>query len=124
MQQVTSKARTLPRPSKISMFFHVIKTLNLVRSLLIDMRVSIVKKIIFVVPVIGLVLLLIFPDVVNEAFLSTILPIIGTVLGVPIDVGFDWIALGLVALNLLRIFPDEIVAEHYQHIFHRRKDER
>lgn len=91
------------------------------RSLLIDMRVSILRKVFFVVPIIGLVLLLIFPDALNEALLSTILPIVGTLLGIPLDAGFDWIAFGLVALNLLRIFPDEIVAEHYQRIFRRQK---
>jgi hypothetical protein len=122
MQQVTPKIRTFLRPSKISMFFHIIKTLNLMRLLLIDMRVSIMRKIFFTLPIIGLALLLIFPDVVNEAFLSTVLPIVGTLLGIPIDVGFDWIAFGLVALNLLRVFPDEIVAEHYQHVFHRHKN--
>lgn len=94
------------------------------RLLLIDVRVSVMRKILFLFPVIALALLLIFPDALNEAFLSTVLPIVGTVLGVPIDAGFDWIAFGLVALNLLHVFPDEIVAEHYQRTFHHKKNYR
>jgi hypothetical protein len=45
------------------------------------------------------------------------LPLVGTVLGIPLDAGFDWIALSLVSINLLRIFPADIVSEHYQDIF-------
>jgi hypothetical protein len=121
MQQSTQRAQTFSRPSKFSMFFHAIKTLNLMRLLLIDGRIPVVRKAFFLLPIMALVLLLIFPDALNEAFLSTVLPIVGTLLGVPIDAGFDWIAFGFVALNLLRIFPDEIVAEHYQNIFHHKK---
>jgi hypothetical protein len=39
------------------------------------------------------------------------------VLGVPLDAGFDWVAFALAVVSLLRFFPAELVAEHYQQIF-------
>ena len=118
MQQTTQHVQTLKRPSNLAMFFHGFKTLNLIRELLIDERIPLARKAFFLVPVLGLILILIFPDALNEAVLSTVLPIIGTILGIPIDAGFDWIAFALAVMALLRVFPNEVVAEHYQHIFH------
>ena len=118
MQQTTQGVQTFKRPSKFAMFFHGFKTLNLIRELLIDERVPLARKAFFLVPVLGLILILIFPDALNEAFLSTVLPIIGTILGIPIDAGFDWVAFALAVMALLQIFPKEVVAEHYQDIFH------
>jgi hypothetical protein len=76
-----------------------------------------VRKILFVSSIIVLLGILVFPDVFGEAFLSTVLPLLGTVLGIPIDAGFDWLAFALLLVNLLRFFPADIVAEHYQYIF-------
>ncbi len=118
MQQTTHGTQTLKRPSKFSMFFHGFKTLNLIRALLIDERISMVRKVAFFGSILLLVVILIFPDAFGEAFLSTVLPILGTILGIPIDAGFDWVAFALVGMGLLRIFPADLVAEHYQEIFH------
>ena len=51
------------------------------------------------------------------------LPLVGTVLGVPIDAGFDWVAFALVSISLLRFFPAPLVAEHYDRIFNKRWQE-
>jgi len=67
----------------------------------------------------GLLVILLFPDAINEVVLSTILPLAGTVLGIPLDAGFDWVAFSMVVVTLLRFFPAELVAEHYQRLFNR-----
>lgn len=111
--------RPLEHPKRIDVFFHAIKTLKLIGALLADRRVTIVRKAFFVVSVGALLFILLFPDAINEVFLSAIAPVIGTVVGVPLDAGFDWIALAMVLVTLLRFFPEEMVSEHYMRIFDR-----
>jgi hypothetical protein len=114
MQQST---KTLAHPKRFDVFLHAIKTSKLIGALLKDRRVSLPRKIFFLGSIGGLLAILLFPDAFNEVFLSTILPLVGTVLGVPIDAGFDWVVFALLIVNLLRFFPQEIVAEHYQRVF-------
>jgi hypothetical protein len=64
-----------------------------------------------------LAVLLFFPDALGEFVTSTLLPFVGTVLGIPIDAGFDWVAFALALVSLLKFFPGELVAEHYGRIF-------
>jgi hypothetical protein len=63
--------------------------------------------------------LLLFPDALGEVFLSAVLPLVGTVLGVPIDAGFDWVVFAMVLVSLLKVFPVELVSEHYRRVFQR-----
>lgn len=108
--------RTFPR--RFDIFFHLFKTFRLIGALIADRRVSLWRKLFFAILIVGLLLILLFPDALNETFLSAILPFIGTVLGVPLDAGFDWAAFALVVVSLLHVFPAELVAEHYRIIFH------
>ncbi len=105
------------RPRRRDIFFHAGKTFKLIGGLMTDRRVSLWRKLLFVGSVGGLLLLLFFPDLFSEAVLSTVLPIVGTIAGVPIDAGFDWMVFALVAVNLLKFFPAELVAEYYKNIF-------
>ncbi len=105
------------RPKRFDVFFHAVKTFKLIGALIVDGRVPVVRKVLFLGSIAALVAVLFFPDLVSEAFLSTVLPIVGTVLGVPLDAGFDWIAFALVIVSLLRYFPSDIVSEHYMSIF-------
>ena len=82
-----------------------------------DRRVPVTRKLLFLGSVGGLLVIMLFPDVISETFLSVVLPFVGTVLGIPIDAGMDWIAFALVLVNLLRFFPEDLVAEHYKMIF-------
>ena len=121
MQEQTSPyPETLIHPRMFDVFFHLMKTVKLIRALLTDQRVPLLRKIGFVGSIIFLLVLLIFPDIFGEFVSSTLLPLIGTLLGVPIDAGFDWLAFALALVGLLRVFPAELVAEHYRHIFQRR----
>lgn len=114
-QQTYMHAQAQPRRRDI--FFHIIKTLKLVAALITDRRIALWRKLLFAASLGILLALLFFPDVFNEAFLSLVLPVIGTIAGVPVDAGIDWLAFALVGVNLLKLFPEGIVAQHYQGIF-------
>jgi|SRR6185312_354570 len=121
MVQQTTKTdlpRTIVRPRRRDIFFHFIKTGRLIGALSKDRRVSIVRKVLFFVIILAFLAILAFPDAIDEIGLSFALPLVGTVLGVPLDAGFDWITFALISVSLLRIFPAEIVSEHYQQLFH------
>lgn len=118
-QQITRypAPRKVARPKRLDVFFHMIKTSRLIGELSKDRRISIARKIFFFGMIIALLVVLFFPDFFDEAFLSIVMPLLGTILGIPLDAGFDWIAFTLAIVSLLRIFPAEIVGEHYQHVF-------
>jgi hypothetical protein len=110
-------AKKIYHPKRFDIFFHGLRTAKLVKALMTDRRVSIARKGFFISSIIAFLVVLLFPDAINETIMSTVLPFIGTILGVPIDAGFDWIAFALIAVNLLRLFPQEILSEHYGRIF-------
>ena len=105
------------RPKRLDVFFHIGKTVRLIGSLLTDPRIPVWRKALFFASIGGLLLILLFPDILGEFVMSTVLPLVGTVLGIPIDAGFDWIAFALAIVTLLRFFPAELVAEHYRQVF-------
>jgi len=118
-QQIMNRAapRKVTRPRRRDVFFHLIKTGKLIGALATDRRISLVRKVLFFGAILGLLAILFFPDFFDEVFLSIVMPLVGTVLGIPLDAGFDWVAFALALVSLLRIFPAEIVGEHYQHLF-------
>ena len=105
------------RPGRVEIFFHIAKTGRLIKALLLDQRVPIWRKAFFFGSIGGLLFILLFPDLINETIMSTVLPLAGTVIGVPLDAGFDWLAFAIAIVTLLRFFPAELVAEHYRRIF-------
>lgn len=111
--------RERTRPKRRDIFLHVVKTLKLIGALMTDRRVPLWRKMFFFGSIAGLLIILLFPDALNEAVLSTVLPLAGTVLGVPLDVGFDWMAFAFAVVTLFHLFPAELVAEHYRQIFGR-----
>jgi hypothetical protein len=105
------------RPGRVEIFFHIAKTGRLIKALLLDQRVPIWRKAFFFGSIGGLLFILLFPDLINETIMSTVLPLAGSVIGVPLDAGFDWLAFAITIVTLLRFFPAELVAEHYRRIF-------
>jgi hypothetical protein len=89
----------------------------LITALLGDSRVALWRKIGFFLLIAFLIVILAFPDIIDEIGLSVILPLIGTILGIPLDAGFDWLVFALLVVSFLRIFPAHIVAEHYSRLF-------
>ena len=117
------QTRPLVRPKRFDVFFHAIKTFKLIGALLTDSRIPLVRKVLFLGSIGALLALLIFPDAFNEVVLSTVLPVVGTVLGVPLDAGLDWVTFSLVVVSLLRFFPAELISEHYRYIFRQQDSE-
>jgi hypothetical protein len=105
------------KPKRFDIFLHGFKTTKLIGRLLKDRRVPATRKLLFLGSVTGFLVLLLFPDAISETFLSVVLPFVGTILGIPIDAGMDWVAFALLIVNLLRFFPEDLVAEHYKSIF-------
>ena len=105
------------RPRRIDVFLHGFKTFKLIGALMTDQRVALWRKAFFFGSIAGLLVILLFPDAINEIVLTTILPLAGTALGVPLDAGIDWVGFALIVVSLLRFFPADLVAEHYRRIF-------
>ncbi len=105
------------RPRRMQIFLHIVKTGRLIKALMLDRRVALWRKAFFFGAIGGLLFILLFPDLLNETVMSTVLPLAGTVLGVPLDAGFDWLAFAIAVVTLFRFFPPELVAEHYRQIF-------
>lgn len=116
LQRDNSRSRHQPRRSDI--FLHAFKTLKLMGALIADRRVPLWSKLLFAGAIAGLLALLLFPDAFDEVVLSAVLPLVGTLLGMPLDVGFDWLAFALALVPLLHVFPASFVSEHYERIFH------
>lgn len=105
------------QPKRLKLFLHIRKTFKLISSLITDGRIPVWRKLLFALTIAFLLVLLLFPDILNETLLSIALPVFGTVTGIPIDAGFDWATFALVIVSLLKFFPAALVAEHYQNIF-------
>lgn len=108
------------RPRRLDIFFHLGKTFRLIGSLVTDPRIPVWRKALFFASIGGLLVILFFPDALGEFVMSTALPLAGTVLGIPLDASFDWVAFALAIVSLLRFFPAELVAEHYRQVFQKR----
>lgn len=92
---------------------HLPRTLRTAGGVLGDSRVNILPKIMFVASVALVLILLLTPEATIETVLG--LSGVGDILaavGLPVDGAIDWLALGLLAINLLKLFPQEIVNEH------------
>jgi hypothetical protein len=108
---------TIPaRPNPFQLLFHIGKTVRLSGALLADGHISIFRKILFVGSLFVLVLALLAPETVGAA-VTSILPLLG-IAELPADAALDWVVVAVAAYNLLRVFPDEVVADHYARIFH------
>ncbi len=106
------------RPNPLQLLLHVGKTTRLAEALLNDPRVSILRKLMFISAICLMIITLLAGDAASE-LVSNILPLIGPVLGIPADASLDWVAVAVAAYNLLRIFPPQIVGEHYDQLFRR-----
>lgn len=108
-------------PGRIESFFRIGRTVKLVNSLLRDSRVSVVRKVSFSAALISLLVAMIFPELVADSFLSTILPFISSAIGIPLEAGIDWFTFVMLLPVLMRIFPAKIMQEHYQIVFRKQK---
>jgi hypothetical protein len=115
--------RTMPNP--VQMLLHVFKTVALGGALLADRRVHPIRKLVFVGVLGALVAAALGVEGVGEIVTQVlnVIPGLGVALGigeVPVDAAVDWILVAVVAFNLLKLFPAEIVGEHYDRLFRRK----
>jgi hypothetical protein len=117
MSNSTTGTTTQTKPKQLALLFHLRKTVSLIGAVLSDSRVHWIRKTLFLGTIAALIVALIGGDAVNDLLDGVIVPIFGNVLGLPIDGTFDWIALSVAAYNLLKLFPAEVVGEHYDRLF-------
>ena len=104
-----------------SLLFHLGKTAALITAIMKDVRVHWLPKLVFFGVLGALLLALLFPESAAE-LLGLGIPGIGwglDAIGIPVDATVDWAVLGVAAFNLLKLFPKEVVGEHYDRLFHK-----
>lgn len=111
-------------PGAGEMLLHPGKALKFVFSMLRDPRVSVIRKLVFIVPIVFLFLALLAPETVLGVIAGTVLPVAGEALSLPVDVSLDWVTLAILGFALLRIFPSHIVSEYHQRLFHASRQQR
>lgn len=112
-----------PRPGRglnaIAMFFHMGKTAALANAVLKDARVHWLPKMVFLTGIGALAMAVLFPETAAD-LIGLGVPGVGwafDALGIPMEATFDWVIAAVAAFNLLKIFPAEIVGEHYDRLF-------
>jgi hypothetical protein len=100
------------------MVLHPIKMVRFVNSLWRDPRISWVRKLLYLVPLLVLLVAVLLPEGIVATVLAGLVPILGPLVNVPADAAIDWVVLGLAAYALLGIFPKQIVRELHARLFH------
>ena len=106
------------RPHPWEMVLHPIKMVRFVNSLWRDPRISWVRKLLYIAPLLVLLVAVLLPEGIVATVLAGLVPILGPLVNVPADAAIDWVVLGLAAYALLGIFPKQIVRELHARLFH------
>jgi hypothetical protein len=106
------------RPHPWEMVLHPIKMIRFVNSLWRDPRISWVRKLLYIAPLLVLLVAVLLPEGIVATILAGLVPIVGPLVNVPADAAIDWVVLGLAAYALLGIFPKQIVRELHARLFH------
>lgn len=116
-EQLYKGAKLLAHPGRLQMLLHIGKSFKFIGSLVSDRRIALWRKALFFGAIALLLVVLFFPDLLGEFVMNMVLPLVGTIVGIPLDAGFDWAAFILAIPVLLRLFPADLMAEHYHNIF-------
>ncbi len=106
------------RPHPWEMVAHPVKTMRFINALRRDGRISWMRKLLYIGPVLILLIALLLPEGIVAAGVALLLPLAGPLVNVPADAALDWFAFGLAAYGLLGILPKRIVAEQHARLFH------
>lgn len=112
-----STAHSTMKPA--SLLFHLGKTAALVNAIMQDARVHWLPKLFFFGALGALLLALLFPESIVDVS-GLFAPVVGwafDAVGIPAEATLDWAVLGVAAFNLLKLFPRDIVGEHYDRLF-------
>lgn len=104
---------------QLAMLFHIQKTTRLVGALLHDERVAGWRKFSFIGVIALLLLAMLVPEFTAD-IATGLIPVLN-IFGLPVEIvteaGVDWAVLGVAAFQLLKLFPADIVGEHYDRLF-------
>lgn len=106
------------RPHPWEMVQHPVKTVRFMTALRHDPRVSGVRKLLYIGPLLILVIALLLPEGIVAAGVALLVPLVGPLVNLPADAALDWVAVGLAAYTLLGVLPSRIVAEQHARFFH------
>lgn len=106
------------RPYPWEMVLHPIKMVRFVNSLWRDPRISWIRKLLYLAPLLVLLVAVLLPEGIVATVLAGLVPILGPLVNVPADAAIDWVVLGLAAYALLGIFPKQIVRDLHARLFH------
>jgi hypothetical protein len=121
LSPVTSPGTSLvssARPHPWEMVEHPIKTLRFVNDLRQDPHIALVRKLLYLLPMLLLLLAVLLPEGIIAALIAVALPVVGPAINLPTDAVIDWAFVGIAAYALLGIFPRALVAEHHAQVFH------
>ena len=102
-----------------SLLFHLGKTAALITAIMKDVRVHWLPKLFFFAALGALLLALLFPESMVDIS-AVFAPVVGwafDAVGIPAEATLDWAVLGVAAFNLLKLFPRDVVGEHYDRLF-------
>jgi hypothetical protein len=120
--RAVSEASVLPadgtRPHPWEMVQHPIKTMRFLEALRRDRRVSPMRKLLYIAPLLILLIALLLPEGLVAAGVALLIPLVGPLVNLPADAALDWVAFGFAAYMLLGVLPSRIVAEHHARLFH------
>jgi len=105
----------ISQPKRTDLIFHLFKTSKLVAAVLDDRRVGIVRKAAYLGSVGLLLAILLFPEALAEV--ATLFTVVFPFLEIPVDASIDWVSFAAATFSLLKLFPKEIVGEHYDRLF-------
>jgi hypothetical protein len=114
---VTSPANSA-RPHPWEMVLHPVKTLRFANDLLRDQHIALIRKLLYLGPMLLLVLAVLLPEGMIAAVVATALPLVGPAINLPTDAVIDWAFFGIAAYALLGILPRAVVAQHHAQVFH------
>jgi hypothetical protein len=109
------------RPHPWEMVWHPITTVRFMNALRRDPRISRVRKLLYVGPILVLLVALLLPESIVAAGVALLLPLVGPLVNLPVDAALDWFVIGLAAYGLLGVLPRRIVREHHARLFHPRR---
>src|SRR5215469_10100102 len=106
------------RPHPWELIAHPLKTIAFIKALAEDRRISLLRKILYVGPILLLLGALLLPESILAVLVAVALPVVGPIANLPADGIIDWAFIGLAAYALLGILPKAIVSEHHARVFH------
>jgi hypothetical protein len=100
---------------------HPITAVRFIAALARDPRISALRKLLYVGPLLILLVAVLLPEGIVAAAVGVFLPLVGPLVNLPADAALDWFMLAIAAYGLLGIFPERIVHEHHARLFHPRR---